>query len=264
MKYKAGFIGCGNMGGALLKAASSVLKKGEISFFDPCESKALATEKESGAVYLPFEEVCAESHILFFGVKPNIISGVLLKAKEYITSETLAVSMAAGFSVCDIEENLGKDKKIIRIMPNTPASVGAGTVLYCTNANVTNDDAEMFLNIMSKAGFTDKIDEKLIDAAAALSGCGPAFVYMFTEALADGAVACGLPREKAVMYAEQTVLGAAKLALESKKHPGELKDAVCSPGGTTIEGVLTLENGSFRGTTASAVIAAFEKTKKLK
>jgi pyrroline-5-carboxylate reductase len=148
-------------------------------------------------------------------------------------------------------------------MPNTPVSVGEGTVLYTANSEVTDGEIADFKAAMKFAGVLDEIPEKLIDAASAVSGCGPAFVFMFIESLADGAVACGLPRDKALVYAEQTVLGAARLALESGKHPGELKDAVCSPGGSTIEGVRTLEEGAFRASAVDAVIAAYEKTKTL-
>lgn len=264
MRYKAGFIGAGNMGGALLRAVVNVTGKDNVSFFDPDSAKAAEIEKETGAVFVSSETVCSESKFVFFGVKPNVIGDILDSLKAAVSDDTVVISMAAGTSIFEIESHVGNEKKIIRIMPNTPASVGAGMILYAANSNVTKDDEKAFLEIMSKAGVIDKLDEKLIDAAAALSGCGPAFVYMFIEALADGAVACGLPRAKAMLYAKQTVLGAAKLAIDSDKHPGELKDSVCSPGGTTIEGVLALENGAFRGNCASAVITAYEKTKRLK
>ena len=264
MKYTVGFIGAGNMGGALLRAAVKAKGENEISFFDPDASKVESTANETKASYLPSEEVCKESKFVFFGVKPNVIGKIAKSLSPYLSTENVVVSMAAGTSVSEIASFVGEDKKIIRIMPNTPAAAGAGMILYCMNENVTEDDEKEFLSVMSEAGAIDKLDEKLIDAAAALSGCGPAFVYMFIEALADGAVACGLPRAKAMTYAKQTVLGAATLAITTDKHPGELKDAVCSPGGTTIEGVLALEDGAFRGTAASAVIAAYEKTNKLK
>lgn len=264
MKYKAGFIGAGNMGGALLRAAAKSVGAENVAFFDPDGEKAAATKSQVGAAYESAEEVCKESRYIFIGVKPNVIASVLSSLKDSVSDDSVIVSMAAGISVSDIEESLGKGKKIIRIMPNTPASVGAGMILWCASESVTDCESADFLKIMECAGKTDKIDEKLIDAAAALSGCGPAFVYMFIEALADGAVACGLPRSKAMLYAEQTVLGSATLAAVSGKHPGELKDAVCSPGGTTIEGVLALENGAFRSSVSSAVISAYEKTAKLK
>ena len=153
---------------------------------------------------------------------------------------------------------------IIRIMPNTPVAVGEGMILYDANEWVTSEMLDAFSHALSKAGRLDRLPEGSIDAASALSGCGPAFVYLFSESLADGAVECGLSREKANLYAAQTLYGAAKLLLESGKHPGELKDAVCSPGGTTIAGVHALEEGSFRAATMSAVNAAYQKTLKLK
>ena len=153
---------------------------------------------------------------------------------------------------------------MIRIMPNTPVAVGEGMILYDANSTVTDEQIRVFLEGLSAAGCLDRIPERLIDAAGSLSGCGPAFVYLFAEALADGGVECGVPRDKAQLYAAQTLLGAAEMLLATGKHPGELKDAVCSPGGTTIAGVHALENGAFRATVSNAVTAAFEKTAKLK
>jgi pyrroline-5-carboxylate reductase len=171
--------------------------------------------------------------------------------------------MAAGLSIKKIREFAGSDYPVIRIMPNTPVFVGEGMILY-TVKDVTDDEIDGFLNALEHAGKLDKIDEKLIDAAGSLSGCGPAFVYLFAEALADGAVECGVPRDKALKYASQTILGAAKMLIETNEHPGKLKDAVCSPGGTTIAGVHALENGAFRSTAMDAVKSAFNRTLELK
>ena len=145
-------------------------------------------------------------------------------------------------------------------MPNTPASIGKGMTLWCKNEYVSDTATLDFEKIMAKSGRLDAIPEKLIDAASAVSGCGPAFVYIFIEALADGAVECGLPRDKALLYACETLIGAAETVKASAKHPGELKDAVCSPGGSTIAGVRALEEGAFRASSAAAVIAAYKKT----
>ena len=161
-----------------------------------------------------------------------------------------------------IQELAGEDFPVIRIMPNTPASVGEGMIQYCSS-NVTAEEEEAFLRIMAPAGRLDAVPESLIDAASCVSGCGPAWVYQFIEALADGGVACGLPRTKAQEYAAQMVLGSAKLVLESGKHPGELKDAVCSPGGSTIQGVRVLEEHGLRGAVMDAVIASYNKTKEM-
>ena len=261
MKYTAGFIGAGNMGGALLRAVAKEIGGENTAVFDINESCADAAAKESGAQKVTIKELTEQSEYIFLGVKPNVIEKVCKQISGYLSSCSTVISMAAGVDIASVCAALNTDR-VIRIMPNTPASVGEGMILYCVGGGVTDESG--FLRIMNSCGVIDKIDEKLIDAAAALSGCGPAFVYMFIEALADGAVSRGLPRAKAQLYAEQTVLGAAKLALESHRHPGELKDAVCSPGGTTIEGVLALENGAFRHTVSNAVTAAYDKTAKLK
>ena len=167
--------------------------------------------------------------------------------------------MAAGLSIARIQEMAGEDFPVIRIMPNTPASVGEGMIQYCSS-NVTAEEEEAFRKIMAPAGRLDAVPENLIDAASCVSGCGPAWVYQFIEALADGGVACGLPRDKALAYAAKMAEGTARLMLENHAHPGQLKDGVCSPGGTTIQGVRTLEDRGFRSAVIEAVIAAYEKT----
>ncbi len=263
MKYKAGFIGCGNMGGALARAAASAVGGNNVALFDVDGAKSAALASQIGAVETDDIDIYKNSEFVFFAVKPNIIGKVLSSASSKLSKNAVAVSMAAGVSVRDITSSLGCDR-VIRIMPNTPAAAGAGVILYTCAEGIKDGDVSSFLQVMSRSGIVDAIDEKYIDAAAALSGCGPAFAYMFIEGLADGAVACGLPRDKALLYAKQTLLGSASLALASDKHPEKLKDEVCSPGGTTIEGVLALERGAFRADAASAVIAAYEKTKMLK
>ncbi len=257
---KIGFIGCGNMGGALAKAAS-----GEIFLYDKNEQTARAlSERVGGTVCASAHDVALAADFLFLGVKPNILPSLLEELKTTLCEvKCTLVSMAAGVSIASVEETLGFSMPIIRIMPNTPAAVGEGMILHCHNKQVTHGSILDFLECMKSAGTFDLIDEKLIDAASAVSGCGPAFVYMFIEALADGGVKCGLPRDKALLYAEATVRGAATLALKTKQHPGALKDAVCSPGGTTIEGVAALEEGRLRGTVIDAVSAAYEKTLKV-
>ena len=263
MKYTVGFIGIGKMGGALLESVCKSISGDKVAAFDVDTQYGKQKTKDLGAVFTSLEDVARNSKYIFLGVKPNIIGNVLGDIKQYISDQTVLVSMAAGVSTDDIVlyTNLNK---IIRIMPNTPVSACEGLVLYTYTGGVLQQEIDDFLGILKFAGMCDHIDEKFIDAAAALSGCGPAFVYMFIEGLADGAVKCGLSRDKALAYAKQTVLGSAAYALKTDKHPENLKDDVCSPGGTTIEGVLALEKGSFRHTAASAVVAAFEKTKLLK
>jgi pyrroline-5-carboxylate reductase len=173
------------------------------------------------------------------------------------------VSMAAGVSIAQIREMAGGDYPVIRIMPNIPASVGGGVILFDATENVPKKAIETFCTAMQGAGLVDRLPEKLIDAGSALSGCGPAFVSLFIEALADGAVACGLPRAQALSYAAQTVEGTAKMLLQSGQHPGQLKDAVCSPGGSTIAGVAALEQGAFRASVMEAVASAYARTLEL-
>jgi len=255
---KIGFIGCGNMGSALARAVAS-LGTHELYLADYDVAKAEALAAELGARVLDNSEVARVSDYLFLAVKPDKVREVLSALPTF--GATL-VSMAAGVSVAALGDALGKEMPIIRIMPNTPVSVGEGAVLYCSNAAAEARLSD-FCDILKNAGRLIPLDERYIDAGSALSGCGPAFVYLFAEALADGAVLAGLPRKEAGLLAAQTLIGAGKLLLESGKHPGELKDAVCSPGGTTIEGIRALEDGGFRACAMNAVIAAYEKTKKL-
>ena len=188
------------------------------------------------------------------------IAPVLAKRQDRF----ILVTMAAGLTIRQIREMAGGTYPVIRMMPNTPAAIGEGMILYTASEDVTEAETAAFLDAMSGAGRFSELPEKLMDAGSAVSGCGPAFVDLFIEALADGGVACGLPRASAQEFAAQMVLGSAKLLLESGKHPGQLKDAVCSPGGTTIQGVRKLEEKGFRGAVMDAVIAAYEKNFDLK
>ena len=264
---KIGFIGVGNMGSALVCAACKN-ENIEILIADKLSGKAESlSEQTSGRARVSDSKTIAETcDLIFLGVKPSFVAdalGEIYSSIEARESKPTLVSMAAGVRIEKIASLTSKLCPVIRIMPNTPVSVGEGMILYDICPAVTEDIENTFLDVMKYAGKLDKLSENLIDAASALSGCGPAFAFMFIEALSDGAVACGLPRDKALFYAEQTLLGSAKLALESAKHPGELKDAVCSPGGSTIEGVRVLEESAFRGASANAVIASYEKTKTL-
>ena len=261
---KIGFIGCGNMGGTLACAAAK--SPHEIFTADHNEAKAKALAQKIGAVFTSNEWIAENCDMVFLGVKPQILSFVLGSLSEILAnrkSRFVLVSMAAGQVIKSIGEMVEGDYPIIRIMPNTPAAEENGMILYCCNKNVTANDIGLFLEVMKSAGACDEISEGLIDAGSAVAGCGPAFVYMFIEALADGGVKCGLPREKALKYAAETVLGAAKMVKETGIHPAELKDNVCSPAGSTIEGVRALEGRNFRGACIEAVTASFERTKEL-
>ena len=249
------------MGGALARAVSRVAYV-KVFLYDKDTERAEALGREIDGSAVQLSEI-AKCDYIFLGVKPNIIASVAKELSPMLDERTVVVTMAAGVSTEQLEGALGKAAPIIRIMPNTPAAYGKGMILYTATEAVAPEALERFADIMKYSGRLDLIPERLIDAGSAVSGCGPAFVYMFIEALADGGVAAGLPRDKAMQYAAETVIGAATVVIESGKHPGELKDAVCSPGGSTIEGVLTLESGGMRGIVSDAVIAAYEKTKKL-
>lgn len=265
--YIYGFIGCGNMGGAL---AQSVCKTTDAKNVAVCDSDVTKTEKFAAlgcSVFDSATDIAANCKYIFLAVKPQGLAALfdsiapVLKARK---DRFILVSMAAGVSVEKIEKYAGVPCPVIRIMPNTPAKVSCGMTVYTANAIADEIDISGFLQGMSASGKLDAISEKMIDAAGALSGCGPAFVCLFAESLADAGVECGLTRSQALLYAEQTLYGTAKMMLESGENPAVLKDAVCSPGGTTIAGVHALENGGFRGTVMNSVVAAFEKTAKLK
>lgn len=264
-KYKAGFIGCGNMGFALARAVTAEVGAENVaiscSTYENAAKKAAllgATAEESG-------ETAKKSEFLFIGVKPSMLSALCAKlgGLEERSDNFIIVSMLAGVNIEKLKEHFGSDRKLIRIMPNTPAAVGEGMTLMCTSENVSTEEAAEFKRMMKSTGTLDELPEGLIDAASAVSGCGPAFLYMFAEALADGGVFCGLEKEKALKYALSTIKGACSLALSEGKHPVVLKDEVCSPGGSTIEGVRALSEGGFSAAAMNAVIKAFEKTKAL-
>lgn len=261
-----GFIGTGNMGSALAKAAAKVMPRSNILLSNRTQSKAEALAKVLGCKACEVAEVAAKADFVFLGVKPQMMAALLGDLSPILAARKdsfTLVSMAAGLTMADIHKMAGGDYPVIRIMPNTPVAVGSGVILYDATENVSEDTLAQFCNCMTAGGMLDRLPEKLIDAGSAIAGCGPAFACLFLEALADGAVACGLPRDKALIYGEQMLLGTAKLALESEEHPGKLKDAVCSPGGSTIAGVGALEEGNFRSSAMNAVVAAYKRTKEL-
>lgn len=263
---KFGFIGTGNMGGALARAVTKSVGADEVLLADKAATKAQLLADELKCSYSEINAVAASAKYIFLGVKPQVMEAALksiLPVLQKRDDRFVLVSMAAGLKISAIEKMLGSEYPIIRIMPNTPVSVGKGMILYTANDNVFMDEIAEFCEALKKAGRLDKIEENLIDAASAVSGCGPAFVYLFAESMADAAVECGLSRQKAIEYAAQTLSGAAELILTSAKHPAQLKDEVCSPAGSTIAGVHALEENGFRGAVIGAVKAAFERTKEL-
>ena len=264
MKYTLGFIGFGNMGGALVRAAAKSIGGERIAVCDYDSKKAAALATACGVTALDIAQIATDCQFVVLGVKPQNMQETLAPITKILSgrNDVVLITMAAGLSIAAIRSFAGANLPTVRIMPNTPAMLGEGMILY-TTADVSAADKQTFLQSFKAAGKFDEIPEEKIDAASALSGCGPAYVYAFAEALADGAVECGVPRDKAALYAAQTLLGAAKMLLEFG-HPADLKDAVCSPGGTTIAGVHALENGGFRGATMDAVMAAYKRTLELK
>jgi len=260
---KIGFIGAGNMGGALARAA--VQSAHDVYLSDKDAAKVSDLAAEIGAMAVETAEIVDACDLIFIGVKPQFAPALADEIRGGLAARTkpfCLVSFMAGVPLEKLGEMLGQ-YPIIRMMPNTAVAVGKGMIVWCANETASEAHKALFTEALSHAGVLDPLGEHLIDAATAVMGCGPAYVYLFIEALADGGVKCGLPRDKAQLYAEQMVQGAAALALESGKHPGELKDAVCSPGGSTIAGVATLEEGGFRGLTIDTVEAAYRRTKEL-
>ena len=258
---KIGFIGAGNMGSALAKAAA---KNAEIFVYDIDEAKASILAESISGKLSTLSEMTSLCDYLFIAVKPNFVREVALKISEANKKDGLTlVSMAAGVSLNSLNEMTGNTLPIIRIMPNTPVAVGKGVVLTAGNESVSEEKLIEFKNTMAAAGDIEIIDESLIDAGTALSGCSPAFVYMFIDALASGAKEAGLEESDSLKFAAKTLIGAATLLLESGKAPEELRDAVCSKGGSTIEGVKSLFNDGFPETVKRAVLASYKRTLEL-
>ena len=290
---KIGFIGLGNMAKAIIGGIlkDKIIPAKDIIGSDKSDEMKKGAKSQFGiTVYDSNIKVVSEADILFFAVKPQFLPEVMDEIKGSVKEKTVIVSIVAGKNIAFIENGLAntgkagkstgkaagkaagksagksagaKKIKIVRTMPNTPALVGEGCTGVCPNENVTKAELDKVLKILSSFGKAHVVPERLMDVVGAVSGSSPAFVFMFIEALADGAVAGGMPRSQAYEFAAQAVLGSAKLVLESGKHPGELKDMVCSPAGTTIEGVRTLEECGMRGAIMDAVEAVLERTKEL-
>ena len=261
MRKTIGFLGCGNMGGAIARAVCKAADPQSVWLANRTPAKAEALAAELGCNTTSNDEVAGRCDLIFLAVKPQMMEELLAPLRFTLAERPgrfVLCSMAAGLSIGRIQEMAGGDYPVIRIMPNTPASVGAGMIQYCTSGVTAEEEAD-FLRLMAPAGRLDAVPEALIDAASCVSGCGPAWVYQFIEALAAGGVAWA----KAQEYAAQMVLGSAKLVLESGQHPSALKDAVCSPGGSTIQGVRVLEEKGMRGAVMDAVLAAYNKTKEM-
>lgn len=270
MNKRFAFIGAGNMGGAIIEAVCRAVSPSDVLIYDKDEGKAEELSAKTGCrVARNALDAAAEAHFIFLCVKPNVISGALkelcpvLKHSSNEGGDKVIVSIAAGVAKNAIKETLaqqGIGLPVVRLMPNTPVAVGKGMILVSPDKELPQEDLSLLLAALAPGGLTSIIDESYIDAATPVFSCSPAYVYMFIEALADGGVMAGVPRDKAQSFAAQAVLGAAAMVLETGKHPGQLKDEVCSPGGSTIVGVEELEKNAFRGAVASAVYEAYKKT----
>ena len=260
MKY--GFIGCGNMGGSIARALSKTTKNIVLSDF--IAEKAAALAEELGCEYADNKTVVSTCDRVFLAVKPQVMADVLAPLQPlFAQHKPLVISMAAGITVSRVEELVGTSLPVIRIMPNTPVAVSSGMILYCHNTLVDEVALKNFLTDAKTCGQWDLLEEGLIDAAGVVSGCGPAYMYLFIDALAQGAAACGVPAEKAISYAAATMIGAAKMVQQSSLTPVQLANNVCSPGGSTLAGLQKLNDGMFTQTVIDCVEAAYKRNQEL-
>lgn len=261
---KLGFIGCGNMAGAILDGilASGILKASDIVVFDISEKVKEEVIKKGVEVRDSIVDLCSISEKVLLGIKPNTTKNVLNEAGKTLEGKAI-LSIVAGISSDTLQEWAGVNVRVLRIMPNTPAMVGVGATVLCSDTSFTEEEKVEAEKIFNSIGIVEWVPEKLIDTVTGLSGGGPAYAAMFIEALADGAVLDGLSRPTAYRLAAQTVLGTAKMILDTGMHPGALKDMVCSPGGTTIEGVKALEDGGFRSAVIQSILDSSSKSRKL-
>lgn len=264
MGKKIGFIGCGVMAKAIM---SGIIGSGIVDSEDITVSDVFAPSLERAKADLGVkithsnQEVVENSDVIFLAVKPYVLPAAISSMADAITQDKVFISIAAGQTLATLASYFVKEVKTIRVMPNTPAQVNAGMTGVCRNALVTDEDLAFAMELMNGFGKAETVPENLLDAVTGISGSGPAYVFLFIEALADGGVLEGLPRDQAYIFAAQTVLGSAKMVLDTGKHPGALKDAVCSPGGTTIAAVSALERNNFRNAVIEAVHACAEKSR---
>lgn len=262
---KLAFIGAGNMAQAMI---GGILKKGIVPKEEIIATAATEATinkvKEAYDIQVTLDnKEAAKADIVFLAVKPVYYEAVINEIRDVIAGEQIIVTIAAGKDLTWVEQSFGGQKKIIRTMPNTPAMVGEGVTAVCPNAQITEEDLQKVMDLLNSFGKAEVINENMMDAVIAVSGSSPAYVFMFIEAMADAAVAEGMPRTSAYQFAAQSVLGSAKMVLETGKHPGELKDMVCSPAGTTIDAVKELEMGGFRGIVMNAMHACAEKNRNM-
>ncbi|MFX0548371.1 pyrroline-5-carboxylate reductase [Hathewaya histolytica] len=264
MSYNISFIGCGNMGHAMIGGIvkSELVKNSNIyvaDAFKPCLERV---KSEFGVnTTSDNKEVAKVADVLILSIKPNILDKVAEEIKDVIKKDCIVISIVAGKVIEHLDNIFGEDVKIVRAMPNTPALVGEGMSALCGNENIKEEDMERAKDIFSSFGGVEVLPENLIDAFVSVSGSSPAYIFMLIEAMADAAVCDGIPRNKAYKIAAQAVLGSAKMVIETGKHPAELKDMVCSPGGTTIEAVEILEEKGLRHAVMAAMKTCTAKCK---
>lgn len=263
---KLGFIGCGNMASAIMGGIikNEVVKKEDIIGAD-AYPQAVERAKESLGIcgVCSNREVVEKTDVFFLSIKPQFYASVIEEIRDYVKENQIIITIAPGKTIGWLEEQFKKPVKLVRTMPNTPALVGEGITGVCPNSFVTDEELGEALKILRSFGKAEVVDEHLMDVVVSVSGSSPAYVFMMIEALADGAVADGMQRAQAYEFAAQAVLGSAKMVLETGKHPGELKDMVCSPGGTTIEAVRVLEEKGFRSSIIECMKACVKKARDL-
>lgn len=261
---KIGFIGCGNMGSAIMHGMlSGGICTPEDIMASAAHSATLEKKKEELGILVTLDnrEAAAFAEILFLAVKPQYYPQVIEEIRDTVSEDQIIISLAPGKTMAWLAEQFGKQLKLVRTMPNTPAMVGEGMTGICASEQVTGAELKLICDIFDSFGKSEIVTEGLMDAVVGVSGSSPAYVFMFIEAMADAAVADGMPRSQAYKFAAQAVLGSAKMVLETGKHPGELKDMVCSPGGTTIEAVRVLEEKGMRSAVIEAMKACVKKSR---
>lgn len=261
-----GIIGCGNMGSAIITSmiTTNFVASKQVFVYDKATNKANDLKDKLGLHISPDPMALAKKvDILILAVKPNVSQSLLQEIKGSLSSKQLVVSIMAGITIDTLEKELGKDKKIIRVMPNTPALVQAAMSAISANGNVLDSELKTIVTLFQQLGKAEVVDETLMDIVTGISGSSPAYVFMMIEAMADAAVQGGMPRDKAYLFVAQAIMGSAKMVLETNLHPGVLKDMVTSPAGTTIDAVAALEKNGFRNSLIKAVEKATKKSKEL-
>lgn len=262
-----GFIGCGNMASAIIGGiVKGGIAKAENIIASDGYKGSLDKAKEFFGIRTALNDnlaVAKEADIIILAVKPNVYGTVIEEIKDSVKENVIIVTIAAGISIDFVEKGFGRKIKVVRTMPNTAALISESMTALCKNKQVSDEEFNKVISIFDGVGKTETIDEKLMEAVVCVNGSSPAYIYMFLEAMGDGGVLQGLPRDKAYKMAAQAMIGAAKMLLDTGKHPGELKDMVCSPAGTTIEAVYSLEKNNFRGTVIEAMVECTKKANKM-